>query len=281
MDVFEKTQSTLNELYGDRQRSVGEHLSQTPKVSLFGVSLGEVLYDPSKHSLDDIDVFSLSETATGMPHVQMVLPRISMDIQIIEDRSTSDDDSRIARLKSKSNETLALFLANSKPGIKDRVRHFVISDSEFEEYNNLGFDSELIDARKGSEFVSESIASICLNGITFVISDFERLKVTKQTEDNFSKTIAIKSNHPAEISIPAGFVTLPLGNGRELDTSKPKELARFNIMLAERNSKIIKRLEVAGLAVASVVSAPNKTLGFDLALADESISLAISKISER
>ncbi len=282
MTFLEQTHNTMGDLAGDRQRNFGEHISSVPRANAFGINLGEVTFDPARHELQDINPFSMAEESTGMPHVRMVLPRRALDIQIVEDRTDNGDDPQISRAKHRLAEILGESIIHSKSGITDRVKHYLIVDSDQVKSQKLGYDVELIDSSKGAEAVSRTVADICLNGLTFVISDFKSLRLENQSRHNYEKTVAIKINHPAEIEIPAGNVIFELGKGRELDSSKPKELAKFNLILEEKNRIIIERLENAGVSVAQVIFKPvrpDNKLEYNLANADTAIAKAINRIS--
>ena len=202
MPLLEQTQSAISELAGDRQREFGSHLGHMPKKNMPGINLGEIPFDPSKHSLSDVSLFSLSEQATGIPHVQNVLPRRALNIQIVEDRSPSNDDSRIVKVKHNLANYLQESISDSKPGMTDRVRRFIITDAETEDPDLLGYDVELIDANEGPEAFTQTVAELCRDSLTLVISDFKRLRLDLVTNEEFDKVVGIKANHTAEMEMP-------------------------------------------------------------------------------
>ena len=133
MPILEQTQAAMSELAGNRQLNHGSHLSLAARSNLPGINLGEVPFDAATHEFAEINPFSIAEQATGLPHVQMVLPRRALSIQIVEDITPSGDDPRIVKLKQGFVETLEESITESKPGMTDRVRHYLITDAESEE----------------------------------------------------------------------------------------------------------------------------------------------------
>lgn len=281
MSILEQTQDSMSDLVSNRQREFGGHASVVPRFSLRGTHLGEVPFIPGKHQFKDINPFSLAEEATGIPHVLMVLPKRALNIQIIEDKTGSDDDPRIVDVKQRLAGILHESIVDSKPGMTDRVRHYAIIDPTSEIASSLDYDTELIDSTTDREVVSKTVADICLNGLTFIISDFNRLNFDNLPKSAFEKTIAIKANHPAEIEIPQALVSLGLGRGREADLRKPKELTRLNASLKNYNQSVVNRLEKAGMAVAQVVFDSSSRDGFDMFYTDNAIAAAIKQISAR
>ena len=281
MSILEQTQYTMGDLTSNRQREFGGHTGVAPRFNLRGTHLGEVPFTPGKHQIKDIILFSLAEEATGIPHVQMVLPNRALSIQVIEDRTPSDDDPRISTIKQRLAGVLHDAITESKPGMTDRVRHFVIVDPVSEAAHQLDYDVEFIDSTKGLEAVSKSVTDLCVNGLTFIISDFNRLKFNHSNKSAFEATVAIKANHPAEIAIPQGLVSLGLGNGREANLRKPKEVARLNSSLMAYNQRVVDGLRFAGMAVAEVVFDASSHDGFDIFDTDHAIATAIQQVSNR
>jgi len=281
MPLLEQTQNALTEYSGNRQRGFGVHLGRQPKSNRPGINLGEIPFDGSKHSFSDINPFSIAEIATGIPHVQQTLPREAMTIAIIEDRSVGQDSPAINRQKHRYGHELAESITDSKSGMTDTVTHYLIDYRGSQVIKNLGYDTDPIYADQDPEIIAETIANICLNSLTFIISDFKRLRLDLQPKYKFEHTaIAIKANHPAERSLPNSSAFLYVGEqSGDLSLKSKKQVDQRNETAQARHTAIVNQLGSAGLTVAEVIFAPKISYGFNLSEVDSSLASAVSSLN--
>jgi hypothetical protein len=281
MPLLEQTQNALTEYSGNRQRGFGVHLGRQPKTNRPGINLGEIPFDGSKHSFGDINPFSIAEIATGIPHVQQTLPREAMTIAIIEDRSVGRDDPVINLQKHRFGHKLAESITDSKPGMTDTVAHYLIDYRSSDAMSKLGYDTDPIYADQDLEAIAETIANICLHSLTFIISDFKRLRLDLQSKYKFEhNAIAIKANHPAERSLPTGNAYLYVGEkAGDLPLKNKKKVDQRNESSQSRHNAIVSKLGNTGLTVAEVIFIPKASYGFNLNEVDYSLASAVSSLN--
>lgn len=279
MSALENTQSAIYELTSNWYLNHGDHQGTKIKVGVSGDRMGEIPYDPAEHLPQHINYFSPMGLLTGKPYVRLVRPKRALKIQIIEDRSTSDDDQQITLTRQKLTETLSESIADSRSGISDRVIPYVIYDSTRESGDQFSYDNPPIDSNLGSEFVSSSVADICSQGLTFIISNFVGLNLDDQSRGDFEETVAIKANVPAELKMTVG-PKIWVG-GEWLDTKKEKKLAQYHAGQDMYNQQIRDRLEAVGMSVAQVIFSTDldNGYGFDVSNTDDAIAAAVRKIS--
>jgi len=280
MSLLEQTQNALTEYSGNRQRGFGIHLGRQPKTNRPGINLGEIPFDGTKHSFADINPFSIAEIATGIPHVQQTLPREAMNIAIIEDRSVGRDDPAINIQKHRFGYQLAESITDSKPGMTDTVTRYLIDYRGSAAMKKLGYDTDPIYADQDPEAIAETIANICLNSLTFIISDFKRLRLDLQPKYKFEHSaVAIKANHPAERALTASNAYLFVGEIEDLSLKSKKKVEQRNQAAQARHNAIVGNLGNTGLAVSEVIFVPKARYGFNLNAVDDSLADAVSSLN--
>jgi hypothetical protein len=163
----------------------------------------------------------------------------------------------------------------------DRVHVYEVGEAADEVSNKLTAiktDGEpLTDAK--------TIAGLCKDGLTVVISDFLDLPLeneaatTKLKANKYPATVAVKANHAFDIALPAGIGRQQTGyKGTEINTNKPSELQAMNHILSEQHETTITRLENVGIAAAHIVLQPNTEFGFELVEADQQIAAALKSL---
>ena len=280
MPKFIQTESALAELPSNLFDSRGRHNSFDIKTGVSGVKIGESEYDPTKHTPLDIDPMSTMSMITGMPYVRQVIPNRPIEANVILHNSKAGSRSDIFEIKSKLASTLIGEISRAMPAIRDRVNCYVIGD-------DLELSQELLrlgaNAIKGTEdpvVAATKTADLCMNGLAFILSDFERLPL-EEVDHVFSRTVGIKVNHKYDINIDdlrGRKAVLGVGGSREIRLWKDKDVDSFNEGLEVHDEAIVERLKRIGISVARVISDQNEINGFSVKGADSQIARAINRL---
>jgi len=281
MPQFEQTQTAISEYYANRQQAVGGHIYAMPRAGARGLIIGEVPFEGAVHPAHAMKPFSIHEEITGLPQVDLTLPHRALEIQVILDRSPSRDIPRIQKAKRALMDLLVGAIFDSRPDMTDRVREVVIVDQDSEEAKTFGPDVEKINSQEGPEAVASRVASICVSGLTLVLSNFEALRLDQLPSRNFQSTVGVKVNHFSSIKLPKGNVKIPVGNGRMIDASDEVQLAAYHRVQDTHNKAVVDRLSAVDIAVSQVVLYPGLALGFDYEESDKSIASAIQHVGNR
>ncbi len=268
MGSLPETQGVLTEMVANRQFGWGEHTYNNIAVGSMGIQVGTEAYDPTRHFPWQINPLAPLGLAMGEHHVNLVLPSRPMAANVIVDHSLRRDHSSVTAAKRYLGDSLLSALDESLPGMSDQIYSYVIGES-----GDAPSGYELIEATDGLAVVN-TVTAIARDGLTFVISDFRRLELGGRYVDNL---VAIKANHPAERSIPAGAGLLSLGRGREINTNDSTQLGFMNDRLQAEHEQIVRTLRAAGAAVAEVIVKPSAANGYDFTVADHSIAKALAE----
>lgn len=269
------TTDALSTLLTNQRWSQGANQASHIEVGSMGIVLGDVEYDPTKHSPSDINPLSLMAEATGIEHVQQNMPEKPLNIGVIVDVASIDDDPRIRARKMDAARQLTGLLADAMPSITDHIHSYVVGSGSYAEAA-IG-ESQMMGIEASDEQRALQVAQFCLDGLTFVISDFRRLPLANAGQ-RFSEAVAIKLNHPLERRIPGGIGVIGLGNGYEVDTNSDKQLAIVNNKLEAKHQATVEALEHRGLEVASVLIDPFAVDGIDHKSSDNAVASAINRL---
>ena len=280
MPKFSQTESALADLPSNLFDSRGRHTSFEVKTGASGIKIGELEYDPNKHTPIDIDPMSTMSMITGMPYVRQVIPNRPIEANVILHNSKAGSRSDIFEIKSKLASTLIGEISRAMPAIRDRVNCYVIGD-------DLELSQELLrlgaNAIKGTEdpvVAATKTADLCMNGLAFILSDFERLPL-EDVDHVFSRTVGIKVNHKYDINIDdlrGRKAVLGVGGSREIRLWKDRDVDSFNEGLEVHDEAIVERLKRIGISVARVISDQNEINGFSIKGADSQIARAINRL---
>lgn len=275
-----ETEAVLAELSSTRGMFAGQHYGEEPVVGASGLQIGTVPFDPTQHDPMRIDPFSIMELVTNEPQVPLVIPHKPLQVRVITESRTTRDDPRMVALKRNLVGEIQESLDESLPGIGDLtyVYHVGQKDSKQARY-----DVDAVETDGTPEANALAIAELCRDSLAFVISDFGRLPLDQHGPSNYPSTIAIKTNHNSELGLPANVGTVPVSEYGEVNTNKPKELAKYNEGANKANALIVARLQRVGIKVAQIVFDPTKKIvhGLDITSADRAIAQAISAFAER
>lgn len=277
--LLRETQNAFAELAASQADEFGVHFASEARAGVPGMVISELEYDPARHQPQNIAPFSLMETVTGTPHVQLVLPQQPMELTVITHHEAGRDDPRLGWLKQRLATQVREAAEYSLPSSTDRIRSYYVGSAEAAPDDR---DTEVITIENDPELAAKTIGELCVGGLTLVISDFNRLPL-HTTQSNFRNTVAVKANHPAELALPAKAGIIRVGGQAEVNTNKPKELQRFNDRLTARHQQISEQLGRAGIAVAQVIFDPRQAsgTGFDLLRADQSIAAAVRAANDQ
>jgi hypothetical protein len=256
--LFPQTQEQLYEMAAMQPLMSGVHRADMPDTGRYGLVMGETVFDPLIDSVGDIRPDSIKARITGAPHVQVVMPRENMNVNLVVDADSGQEDHwKISQQKQKMALGLAESVWDSTPSSTDWFGVYYLGEGASKELQHVGTPIKV-----------ENVADLCLGGITMIMSDFRRLHFDRKLPG----TIGIKVNHPADLSIPPNVGVIPLGNGIDVNTNKKRELQELNDTLRARRESILRRLADAGLSTVEVVYRPSKASGFDVAKADAEIA---------
>ena len=275
MTNLEQTESAIAGFTANRGLLFGIHEAEEFKVGGVGRDVGEVMFDPAKHDAGAINPLSIWESVLGEPHVRVAIPERPLHINVISHHRSSgiSDFYQMNAARQRLAGELSNAISESLPGVTDRSWNYAIGEAVEEPGDP---DVEVIGTNGDPVVEAKTIAELCRDGLTFVISDF--LALPLERADRLT-TVAIKANHSYDLELPAGHGSLPTNvKGGEVNTEKPKELARVNQAQQEQHDQTVARLEAAGITVAQVLfNWKNHPLsGFDIEAADQGIARAIS-----
>lgn len=274
--AFPETTEAVAELFANRQYGQGAHTLSAARTGVDGIALGEVQFDPYLHDAYDIKPISLTELLTGQPQVDVVRPNFPVHINVVTDYTDKGDNDPIARSKRNVAHTVTKYLEEALSSVADRLDTYAVG-------SGMSHGSAILDAEElaqedaSEEEKAEAVASLCMRGLTVVISDFAGLPLYG-TNGDFSETVGIKLNHLLERNVPANMGVIAISGGVEVNTNKPKKLAPVNNLLEHNHQEAISRLKDAGLSMASLVARADKIGGFDQTQSDKEISLAIKAL---
>ncbi|HUP26761.1 MAG TPA: hypothetical protein VM124_03910 [Candidatus Limnocylindrales bacterium] len=270
MRSLPETQDALANLAANNQFGWGEHRHGNLVAGVNGLQVGSEEFDPMRHEPWQINPLDVMGLALGEYHVPVVLPYRPMAANVIIDMTRRQDHPLVAGAKRNLGVSLTNALEESLPGMTDQIHGYVIGDS-VKELRAAGFEQiEPADEDANARTISE----IAAEGLTLVLSDFRHLSF-----DPFSlgDVVAVKTNHPAERSIPAGVGLISLGGAASVNTNKPSQLAEVNARLQQEHVRITGMLRAAGASIAEVVAKPASPEGYGLAAADKSIAAALEE----
>lgn len=284
MALLPETNLALADWASGKEEQIGLHMGPELKAGVPGQVVGETQYDPIKHIGLAPNPFSLLGMVTGREYIDLTIPEHPLDVNVVVHHDPAMHQlppflRPMSALKQALGAELHSSLEESLPGIGDHARLYVVGEADREEL--LDYGAEIIDDTTEPLEAAEAVAEICRRGLTFVISDFNRLPLDKVQDAEYDSTVAIKANHPYELVIPANVGSWPLGGIKEVNTYKSKELIKGNQYLATLNAEREKRIEHVGIVLARIVFSEGCTNGLDFEAADEAISEAVYKATAR
>jgi hypothetical protein len=272
-----QTERALAEFAGNRPLGYGGHLETNPAAGVFGLPVGNVPFDAARHSVAHIDHFSPLGLAMGEDYVREVLPYRPMSVNLVLDYSARSEHQAITKAKELLMDDIATAIEYSMPHMTDQVQSFRLGSSA----SDHGYSSRAMElpAEQKTEEIEESIAGLAIRGLTIVISDFERFSFAGRNGD-LGMMVAVKVNHPMEMSLPAGIGRVSLGQWNEVNTNSSRQLKAANTRLSTHHEAIVRNLETGGAAVAQVISTPKSIMGYDVQAADGSLSSAVESVKQ-
>ncbi|GAC1391509.1 MAG: hypothetical protein NVSMB46_04290 [Candidatus Saccharimonadales bacterium] len=251
MAILRQTELALSEMDSNRAFDAGTHNGMMLKAGGRGTNIGSVPFDPVKHSIADIDPFSMLEIATDIPQVRMRIPRRPLSFAVIIDKISSNDDVGLINAKQTLADDIRSSVIESIPDATDRYYSFVLSDKT--DGSILGVDDEMIPFDENPLITTKNIQEFCRDALTFIISDFSELSLTTHPENKMADTIGVKINHAIELAVPESQQLVSWGGLHEANTyKKPKDLKRYNEALGRYHQSLTDGLIESGLQVANV-----------------------------
>ena len=278
MPYLPETESALAEMAASENYVFGQHDGTELKHGVVGRTMGDVPFDPAKHQVGDINPLSVWGMVLDEPHVSVVLPDRPLLASVVLHSEPGDDRYHMTEAKRVLARTVQASLLESLPGMTDRGSLYVVGENAQDIAANNS-DMEAFATNGDPAANAKAVSELCLDGLTFVISDFARLPLAQVPNAEYPATVGLKVNHPLERQFRPGMGVVRLGGRKEVNTNKPRELQRFNEGLKATHTNIVNSLRLSGIAVASLVVTPGQPQGFDLTGVDRTIAAAVSQIS--
>lgn len=275
MATLPETTNVLSELSSDAVYGLGDHTEYAIRTGLAGLPLGDVQFDPSRHSLNHINHLAPLAEATGEYYVRQVLPSRPMYINVVVDGRTGSEHPVIADHKRRASYALSEAIVNSVPGIADHAAQYELVDANDRNGFTSNYEQIVV---SGETDASLQVSDLALGGLTFVVSDFKRLSFERVD----GQLVAVKLNHPLERALPPmtkGF--LSLGGGLEVNMGNAEQVAYVNDRLAAQHEAILSTLRESSAQTASAVAAPKNPDGFLSADVDREIAVAIQTLAHK
>lgn len=272
MVALPETAHALDSLAANGHFGVGEHRAHMIQAGVPGLQLGYEAFDPRRHQTHQIDVLAPFTDFLGEEQVQLVRPERPLLINVITDYSSVNQHPVLSETKSRLAEDLGDSIAEALPGMNDRVRFFAVGDGV---PRDLGNEVEIIEI-DDTEVLTKEIDAIAMDGLTFVVGSFNRLKLAESRRGG--EVVAVKVNHPLDRRIPANIGIVGIQGLGEVNTRKSKSLGLINDRLELRHQGIVRELEDNGVVVASVVAALQNPSEYDIQAADAEIASAIASL---
>ena len=286
---FIETESAISEVMASLPMGMGGHIEQRIVSGAHGMAVGEVPFDPTRHNPGDIKPFSIMSEVLGEPFVDQVLPMRPLEVQIVSDYGNTSDIGDIAVSKMLAIHSVSDGLETTM-GIGDKLFEYAVGLSETPDFlasvdrpsqysaplrpNEVILEGREVDA----EYRAQTVGMLCLNGLTIVLSDFHSLPLD-QIDTDFSKTLAVKINHPFERRIPANVGVIGVGSDIEVNTNSSRQLKKTNEMLEARHREVVSKLQNSGIHVVSLVTKPSDPSGIDLRIADNAIANGLKALT--
>jgi hypothetical protein len=281
METLRETGYELNQLLSDQKFRFGLHMGDQIVVGQPGIKIGEIPFDPLMHEAEHIDPLSTMEMMTDMPYVAQVIPFRPLELNVVLHRDVRDRDlpdvvRPIGRQKFDLAVNLIEALNNSAP-IGDTANMYVVGDTENVQESR---DLTVVKGTETDKAASEAVAELCLQGLTFVVSNFESLKLP-ENKPAFAKTVAVKANHKLELAIPDNVGDWQMDGRKTVNTNNSKKLAKENEAITRKHQAVIDGLRRSGLIVATVAFDNQLSQGFDMAAADKSLAGSLKELGRR
>lgn len=273
MALLHETSDALGDFAANTQYGFGSHYERNIRTGVAGLPLGDTEFDPTRHQLSDINHLSPMTDLTGEFYVSEVIPQRPLTVNVILDGRGGNEHHVIAAQKRRAQQGISTGLVEAVPGITDHAAAYVLSDENTRNYTN--FDGEYLPVRSEEE-AGRIVEDIALSGLTFVVSDFKKLRLQRID----GQMIAIKANHPLERAIPQNIGFVSLGGAIELDTHNLRQLNRVNSALEQRHDAIIDGIQAAGAKAISVQAVPKSEHGFFVMNTDRRIAEAVEAYNQ-
>lgn len=231
-------------------------------------------FDPLKHDPSDINYLSLMGLVSKKPHVDVVLPKAPIDMQILTYHRQDDSDPRIKFRKQQLMHRLVEELIAARPAITDTVTLFDVGSITPEVAIE---DSEPIETSTSAE-AAQVIDDLCSdNTLSFILGDFADIQFCGPIE----KAVAIVLNDPIDMSVQRTrrSTELRIGSSRAANLKRESDVVFLNQILGEFHQGLEWDLGLAGLAVAHAVYDPDLPDLFRVDEVDSSIANAIAVIN--
>lgn len=280
-----ETTRAIASLRTDLTQEFGMHVGQTVMHGVPGLVVGEERFDPSRHPVSAINPLSMMELGldSPMPYVRQVLPYKTLEMNVVVHDDSGDYEMPewlepvIGFRDSLAVDTKHSIEASKQVG--DKVNLFVVGNPA--RPSLYGREAEVVKNTEQPEAAAQAVADIARSGLSFIISDFNRLPLHRVSQANFKRSVGVKANHPIELEFPANTGVWPLGGGASVDTGNRRELKSANKGLQKSHAQIAANIGQAGLAHLQVVYDNQFRSGLDREAFDRPLATILRRMSGR
>lgn len=291
MNRLPETQQAISQLAANRPLMFGMHDNDQLKIGVPGHVVAEIPFDPALHDPSAINPLSIWEDILGEPHVQQVIPSNPLAVNIVVHREGRDVSKETAGRKgsqpsSELQQELIVPVSDAKMQLASELREALLGARvPGDKIRSYFVGAPMTAGEAGGSYkaeteepeaASQAIAELCLKGLTFVISDFNRLRL-RETGANKHGLVAVKVNHRLERELPSGVGVIAVGGLREVNTNRAARLEAANNDLAAKHTEIVRRLGQAGAQVASLMVGGREP-GLDFLATDQALAQAVEQI---
>lgn len=255
---FPESRNQIEDLSANLPRHTGLHQLQQQAVSVGGLDIGSMDFDPMRHLAHQIDPLSVMQDISGMDQVRIQLPSNPLLVTIVGDYRFGSDAKEIKKMKTEATDSIINGLVEIIPSLDPT-----------DTYKLEGIGTEESDERE--------LLELCGEGLCIVISDFKKLSFKKSFSDR-ADVLALKLNHPAEMGVVPNRGTISLGGLYELDTNNPAQVKAANALLEKRHHERMTRLHNAGARAGSALIRPESVDIIDCKAVDKSIATMLKSI---
>lgn len=258
MVYFPQSRNEIEDLSAHLAKHAGLHRLQQQAVSVGGLDVGSMDFNPSRHSPHLIDPLAVTQDVFDTPQVRLQLPSNPMIVSLVGDYRFGSDLEPIRNMKTDAVDSILKGLVDATPSL-DRI------------------DVKKITEEQDDNKVAAELLELCSVGLCIVVSDFRKFALERPFSDR-ADVLALKVNHPAERAIMANVGTISLGGIAEINTNNPAQVQVANAKLEKRHFERMQALQRAGAKAGAVLVAPNLPLRIDPQTTDAVIASLVRQI---
>lgn len=255
---FPESRNQIEQLSANIPRQAGLHQLQQQAVSVGGLDIGSMDFDPMRHMAHQIDPLSVMQDISGVEQVRIQLPSNPLLVTVVGDYRFGKDADEVREMKAASIDAII-------KGIVEIVPSLDPADT----YKMQGEGAEEKD--------EQDLLELCSQGLCIVVGDFKKISAKKPFSDR-ADVLALKVNHPSELHIQPKRGTISLGGYYELNTNDSRQVQAANVLLEKTHMERIMRLQTAGAIVGATLLRPDTKDLIDVKDVDTTLARMLRQI---